>query len=144
MIVTVKYYVAKGPTQSPPSRTRIHWVLSRLLLYNHTAHVLSPLWKGVTISIQNPNSHQWDIARRIVETLPNHQCRIRVAGSGSITLWNSRFLRKLKAPIIETPIPSALPVSPEPMITDMGDLHQSTCVSDHLQVNQYLTVTLWI
>ena len=43
-------------------------------------------YKGDTISIQNPNSHRWDIAGRIVETLPNRQCRIRVAGSGRINL----------------------------------------------------------
>ena len=75
--------------------------------FNHTAHALSPLCKGDTVSIQNPNSHRWDITGRIVETLPNHQYRIRVAGSGRITLQNSRFLRKLKIPIIATPIPSA-------------------------------------
>ena len=39
--------------------------------YNRTAHALSPLRKGDTVSIQNPNSHRWDIAGRIVETLPN-------------------------------------------------------------------------
>ena len=69
--------------------------------YNRIAHALSPLCKGNTVSIQNPNSHWWDIAGRIVETLPNRQYRIRVAGSGRITLWNCRFLRKLKTPIIK-------------------------------------------
>ena len=88
--------------------------------YNCTAHALSPLRKGDTVSIQNPNSHRWDIAGQIVETLPNRQYRIRVAGSDRITLRNCRFLRKLKTPIIETPIPNALPLSPEPTITDMS------------------------
>ena len=75
--------------------------------YNHTAHALSPLLKGNIISI------------------PNCQYRIRVAGSGRITQWNSRFLRKLKVPVIMTPLPNTLPVYPEPMITDMGRPHQS-------------------
>ena len=45
-------------------------------------------------------------------------------GSDRITLQNHKFLRKLNTPIIETPIPSALPLSPEPTITDMSTLHQ--------------------
>ena len=93
--------------------------------YNRTAHALSPLCKGNTVSIQNPNSHWWDIAGQIVGMLPNHQYRIRIAGSGRITLQNRRFLRKLKAPIIETTILSALPVSTELTIIDMGRPHQS-------------------
>ena len=92
--------------------------------YNHTAHDLSPLYKGNTVSIQNPNSHRWDIAGRIVEALPNRQYKIRVAGSGRITLQNRRFLRKLKTPITETPLPSVLSPSPEPTITDMSTPHQ--------------------
>ena len=92
--------------------------------YNHTAHRLSPLCKGDTVSSQNLNSHRRGIAGRIVETLPNHQYRIRIAGSGRITLRNHRFLRKLKTSIIETLIPSALPPSPEPTITDMSTPHQ--------------------
>ena len=92
--------------------------------YNRTAHALSLLRKRDTVSIQTPNSHRWDIAGRIVETLPNRQYRIRVAGTGRITLRNRRFLRKLKIPIIESPIPSALPLSPEPTITDMSTPHQ--------------------
>lgn len=30
--------------------------------YNRTAHALSPLYKGDTVSIQNPNGRRWDIA----------------------------------------------------------------------------------
>ena len=96
-----------------------------IAFHTSTAHALSPLRKCNTVSIQNPNSHWWDIAGRIVETLPNRQYRIRVAGSGRITLRNHRFPRKLKTPIIETPIPSALPLSLEPTITDMSIPHQS-------------------
>ena len=91
---------------------------------NRTAHALSPLRKGDKVSIQNPNSHRWDIAGQIAETLPNHQYKISIAGSGRITLRNRGFLRKFKTPIIETPIPSALPLSPEPTITDMSTPHQ--------------------
>ena len=39
--------------------------------YNRTAHALSSLCKGDTVSIQNPNSHRWGVAEQIVETLPN-------------------------------------------------------------------------
>ena len=94
------------------------------LTFYCTAHALSLLRKVDTVSIQNPNCHRWDIAGRIVEMLPNRQYRIRVAGSGRITLQNCRFLRKLKTPVIETPIPRALPLSPEPTFTDMSTPHQ--------------------
>ena len=87
-------------------------------------HTPYPHFVRVTVFIQNPNSHRWDIAGRIVEKLPNRQYRIRVPGSGRINLRNRRFLRKLKTPIIETPIPSALPLSPDPTITDMSISHQ--------------------
>ena len=93
--------------------------------YNRTAHALSLLCKGDIVSIKNPNSHRWDIYGRIVETLPKSQYRFRIAGSDRITLRNHRFLRKLKAPVTENPIQSALPVSPEQTITDMGRQHQS-------------------
>ena len=42
----------------------------------------------------------------VAETLPNRQYRIRVDGSGRITLRNRRYLRLIKPRRLNTPIPS--------------------------------------
>ena len=86
--------------------------------YNRTAHDLHPLSEGDLVSIQNPHNRRWSITGRVVEMLQNRQYRIRVAGSGRITLRNRRFLRKLEAPAAATPIPSALPIPPESTTSD--------------------------
>ena len=63
--------------------------------YNRTAHELSTLEVG----IQNQRTKRWDITGLVVEVLPDRQYRIRVDGSGRITLRNRRFMKKiLKAP----------------------------------------------
>ena len=78
--------------------------------YNRTSHNLHPLSEGDSVSIQDPHNRRWSMAGRVVEALPNRQYRVRVAGSGRVTLRNRRFLRKLRALAAPAPIPSALPV----------------------------------
>ena len=72
--------------------------------YNRTAHTLRPLLKGQIESIQCTNNGQWSTTVQIIETLPHNQYRIRVDGSGRITLRNRRFLRKLETPMTPHPI----------------------------------------
>ena len=93
--------------------------------YNRTAHNLHPLSEGDSVSIQDPRNRRWSMAGRVVEVLPNRQYRVRVAGSGRITLRNRRFLRKLSAVTAPAPIPSALPVS-----SDIGAPIRQTEASD--------------
>ena len=62
--------------------------------YNKTTHTLCPLQKGQIVTIQRPTTRRWDTTGQVIETLPNHQYRVRVDGSGRITLRNRRFLRK--------------------------------------------------
>ena len=120
---------------SPPHLYKPHteWTAAAQKREKHYPNTMQTSLRGTIIlhmpypcfvrATQSPFKTQ--IAGRIVEMLPNHQYRIRVAGSGRITLQNHRLLRKLKVPIIKTPIPSALPVSPEPTITDINRPHQS-------------------
>lgn len=63
--------------------------------YNRTAHELPPLKLCDFVAIQNQRSKRWDRAGRVVEVLANRQYRIRVDGSGRVTLRNRRFLKKL-------------------------------------------------
>ena len=72
--------------------------------YNRTAHTLRPLLKGQIVSIQCTNNNRWNTTGQIIETLPHNQYRIRVDGSGRITLRNRRFLRKLRTPVTPHPI----------------------------------------
>ena len=92
--------------------------------YNCHSHTLPQLKLGESIRIQNPLNRRWDTTGRVVETLPNRQYRIRVDGSGRITLRNRRFLR-----IIENkrmygfPIPSADYPTPDPSFTPQLDVN---------------------
>ena len=57
---------------------------------------LRPLVLGETVFLQNqqgPSPHKWDRSGVVVESLGHDQYRVRVAGSGRLTLRNRRFLR---------------------------------------------------
>ena len=74
--------------------------------YDSQTHNLTPLPQSTTVMIQNKLG-KWDRIGTIVEALPHRQYRIRIHGSGRVTLKNRRFIRETKsAPGIQ-PIPSA-------------------------------------
>ena len=75
--------------------------------YNKHTHNLPPLQAGDTVTIQSPIHHRWNTTGKIINSLPDRQYRIRVNGSGRITLRNRRFLRKCEFKPAPTPIPSA-------------------------------------
>ena len=75
--------------------------------YNRHTQNLCPLQAGDTVTIQNPLNHQWNTTGKIISALPERQYKIRVDGSGRITLRNRRFLKKCKLKPTPTPIPSA-------------------------------------
>ena len=90
------------------------------LLNEHTK-VLPTLNNGDCVSIQNqcgPRARKWDKTGMIVESLPHQQYRVRVHGSGRITLRNRQFLKRIiplqQAPSIPPPINEA-DTSPEPL-----------------------------
>ena len=64
--------------------------------YNRHARPLQPLPVGTNVIIQNrgkKNPRQWLRTGRIVEALPHRQYRIKMDGSGRVTLQNRRFIR---------------------------------------------------
>ena len=103
-----------------PTRYRLHkeWVTSaeerekafgrrnlRLQTeYNCHASPLPPL--TVTSGVRINEKGKWEKTGRIVEALPNRQYRIRMDGSGRVTLRNRRFLRPTSCKG-NNPIPSA-------------------------------------
>ena len=74
--------------------------------YNRQTHNLCPLQAGDTVTIQSPLNRRWNTTGKIISVLPERQYKIRVDGSGRITLRNRRFLRKCN--ISATPVPIAL------------------------------------
>ena len=83
------------------------------LLNEHTK-ALPPLKQGDMVAIQNqhcPRPKKWDRTGLIVETLPHLQYRVRVHGSGRITLRNRQFLKKIvplqSSPSIFQSLPAA-------------------------------------
>ena len=77
--------------------------------YNRHTHNLCPLQAGDNVTIQNPLNRRWNTTGKIISALPERQYKIRVDGSGRITLRNRRFLKKCNLKPTPTPIPSATP-----------------------------------
>ena len=78
--------------------------------YNATAHPIAPLATQTPVMIQTKG--KWNKSGRIVEVLPHRQYRVRVDGSGRVTLRNRRFLK----PMAEnrSPTVSPFPSGPSP------------------------------
>ena len=72
--------------------------------YNRHTHNLCPLQAGDTVTIQNPLNRRWNTTGKIISALPERQYKIRVDGSGRITLRNRRFLKKCNLKPTPTPI----------------------------------------
>ena len=67
------------------------------VLSEHTK-TLPELAVGVQVSVQNQTGNKpkrWDRTGVVVEALPYQQYRIRMDGSGDISLRNRRFLRRI-------------------------------------------------
>ena len=74
------------------------------------AHTLSQLEIGSTVAIydnQKISKKRWHKTGIIVEVLPQRQYKIKLHGSGRITLRNRRFLRPISPQSIINPLPSA-------------------------------------
>ena len=86
--------------------------------YNQRAHSLQPLSVKSLVRIQEKG--RWNRTGRIVEVLPFRQYRIRMDGSGRVTIRNRRFLKPLQ--LGETKSKALLP-SP----LDSGEHGGSAC-----------------
>ena len=113
--------------------------------YNQHSRLLSPLSTQTAVRIQEKG--KWTKSGRVVETLPNRQYRIRMDGSGRVTLRNRRFLKPIQT--LQSIIPSALhhnetlpsyPISPststinEEQATNIGEPQQQAKPSRMLKV----------
>ena len=90
--------------------------------YDRTAHTLPPLNVGTYVALQDPHN-RWNRTGRIVEALADRQYRVRVDGSGRITLRNRRFLKLIQSKVSGTPIPSAMPPPPVPVTPTTHNPH---------------------
>ena len=82
------------------------------LLNEHTKE-LPNLKQGDLVSLQNqqgPRAKKWDKTGLVVEALPHQQYRVKVHGSGRITLRNRQYLRKI------SPIQSTFSTTPTPLL----------------------------
>ena len=82
--------------------------------YNKYTHNLPLLQGGDKVGIQSQLNHRWNTMGKIITILPDCQYRIRVDGSGRITLEYNRFLRKCELKPAPTAKPSATlgPITP--------------------------------
>ena len=92
--------------------------------YNRVSRELQPL--DVRTSVRVQDGKRWDRTGRVVEVIPNRQYRIRMDGSGRVTLRNRRFLRPFEGeapcqpPVSMTPSTVARPPSNYPPEEDAG------------------------
>ena len=73
---------------------------------------LPPLRHGDHVMLQNQRGRspkKWDHSGVVVETKPNDQYVVRIAGSGRLTLRNRRFLRKFTPHFSSPTVPSVIP-----------------------------------
>ena len=66
--------------------------------WNRATHPLIPLMVGTVVSVQNQrgrNSTKWDKSGVVVECLPFNQYRVRIDGTGRITLRNRVALQRI-------------------------------------------------
>ena len=82
--------------------------------YNQGTRPLTPLQARERVAMQDQKSKRWTRTGSIVEVLPHRQYRVKMDGSGRVTLRNRRFLRATKLPAQGSIIPS--PARPPPVI----------------------------
>ena len=63
--------------------------------YDKGSKVLPGIPEGVQVSCQNPHTKKWDRGGLVIERLPHRQYRVKLGGSGRVTLRNPRHLRSV-------------------------------------------------
>ena len=63
--------------------------------FNKSAKNLQAVQPGNEVVCQNPKSHKWDKSGKVIESLPFRQYRIKLDGTGRITLRNRRHIRNV-------------------------------------------------
>ena len=99
-------------------------------VWSEHTKTLAELPVGAVVSVQNQTGNKpkrWDRTGTVVETLPHQQYKVRMDGSGDISLRNRRFLRRITPiqTVIASP-PSKSTSSPsEPKVTPPQELRRS-------------------
>ena len=76
--------------------------------YNEHSKDLVDLNARDVVAVQNQNGNhpkRWDRTGKIIEKLPFRQYKVKMDGSGRVTLRNRRFLRKIDPVCVEPSIP---------------------------------------
>lgn len=107
-------------------------------LYNKHAHSLKPLQLGIPVLVQNKHDkrhmNKWNLSGRIVEILPHRQYKVRLDGSGRVSLRNRKHIK---------PVPNqfsglaSLPhlKSPTPKLHAESDTTPDAEAADHGNTN---------
>ena len=112
--------------------------------YNEHSLPLSPL--NIQTAVQIQDKGRWKKTGRVTEVLPNRQYRIRMDGSGRVTLRNRRFLKPLTHPqqkIQPFPTPSA-PIPNEaisPDVTSQQNIPETQLDTESIQPQHKATET---
>ena len=99
-------------------------------VWSEHTKTLAELPVGAVVSVQNQAGNKpkrWDRTGTVVETLPHQQYKVRMDGSGDISLRNRRFLRRItpiQTVITSAPGTSSSPPS-EPKATPPQELRRS-------------------
>ena len=130
---------------------------------NEHTRPLAPLRHGDHVLIQNQRGrypNKWDHSGTIVETKPNDQYVVKVAGSGRLTLRNRRFLRvyqkhnllnsssngdvrqplsgqRVITPVV-SPTPTSSSVSPAPLLGRLPEVRAQSCITKYPNANHGL------
>ena len=99
-------------------------------VWSEHTKTLAELPVGAVVSVQNQTGNKpkrWDRTGTVVETLPHQQYKVRMDGSGDISLRNRRFLRRItpiQTVIASTPGTSSSSPS-DPTVTPPQELRRS-------------------
>ena len=93
-------------------RTRIARTTESLRMHSRP---IRPFSTGEKVFLQNqrgPHPNKWDRSKEVLESAGHDQYRVKVDGSGRITLRNRRFLRAYTPATPSLPSPAAVPQPP--------------------------------
>ena len=126
------------------SALRTRFIKTSEKLSKHT-RLLPPLQVGDRCFIQNQTGSKpkrWDKSGLVLEVLNHNQYKLKVDGSGRVTLRNRKFLRKftpasmmIQSPHLPPPVPVSMhismPASPEPIMNSAPQLEPPPQCVEH-------------
>ena len=87
--------------------------------YDEHAHNLKPLDMGTNVFVQNKHDkrhfNKWNLSGRIVEVMPHRQYKIRLDGSGRISLRNRKHIKPMPIDLITKDTPFLKPTVCHPI-----------------------------